>query len=741
MTIDVTSVNDAPAGADNTVTTLEDTAYTFTAADFGFSDVSDSPANTLLAVTITTVPGAGSLTNNGVAVTAGQSITLADITAGRLVFTPVANANGAGYASFTFQVQDTGGTANGGVDLDPTPNTMTIDVTAVNDGPVNTVPGLQATSENNPIVFSSAGGNAIAVSDLDAASLQVTLTATNGTLTLASTLGLAFSVGTGTGDATMTFTGTVASINTALDGLSYVPTLNYNGAASLTITTNDLGATGLGGPLSDTDVVAITISAVNTAPVNTVPGLQVGSEDTVLVFSSAGGNAISISDVDAGSSPVQVTLSTGNGRLSLAGTAGLTFTTGTGTGDATMTFTGTMANINAALDGLRFLPSANYNGPAGISITTNDLGNSGAGGPLSVTNVAAISLSPVNDAPAYTLPNVQGTRAETELVFSSARGNAITVSDIDAGANPVQVTLTATNGRLALGTASGLTFLAGSASGAATMTFTGTVAAVNAALDGLRFAPDAGFDGPARLDVTVNDLGNTGAGPAYEANGGITIVVAAADPDPTLFDPPPITPPPPGPDGGPPKPGPTPDPILLDGPSGGIEPPRVDLGRGELEQRFELRLRLPEAASLSSLRPVAEGEDDDRRDDPFDSWTFRFDASIPFGDIPELSATLDALRAELRDRFNDEMRQANVFLSTTEGVALVFSASILAALLRSGSLAALVLSSLPLWRGFDPLVVLTLTDEERKKREEELRHAREDEDQASVGVGDLLDRR
>ena len=32
--------------------------------------------------------------------------------------TPAANANGAGYASFTFQVRDDGGTANGGVDLD-----------------------------------------------------------------------------------------------------------------------------------------------------------------------------------------------------------------------------------------------------------------------------------------------------------------------------------------------------------------------------------------------------------------------------------------------------------------------------------------------------------------------------------------------------------------------------------------------------------------------------------------------
>ena len=45
ITIDVTPVNDAPAGDDNTVTTNEDTAYTFAAADFGFSDPNDTPAN------------------------------------------------------------------------------------------------------------------------------------------------------------------------------------------------------------------------------------------------------------------------------------------------------------------------------------------------------------------------------------------------------------------------------------------------------------------------------------------------------------------------------------------------------------------------------------------------------------------------------------------------------------------------------------------------------------------------
>src|SRR5207247_3475388 len=45
---------------------------------------------------------------------------------GRLVYTPPANT--LGITNFTFQVQDTGGTANGGLDLDPAPRTMTLQV-------------------------------------------------------------------------------------------------------------------------------------------------------------------------------------------------------------------------------------------------------------------------------------------------------------------------------------------------------------------------------------------------------------------------------------------------------------------------------------------------------------------------------------------------------------------------------------------------------------------------------------
>src|SRR5207244_1662149 len=103
MTIDVNSVNDAPSGTDKTVATNEDTDYPFATADFGFSD---SDGNVLDAVKITTLPAVGSLKDNGIAVLVGAEVSAADITAGKLKFSPVAGANGAGYASFTFQVKD-----------------------------------------------------------------------------------------------------------------------------------------------------------------------------------------------------------------------------------------------------------------------------------------------------------------------------------------------------------------------------------------------------------------------------------------------------------------------------------------------------------------------------------------------------------------------------------------------------------------------------------------------------------
>src|SRR5205085_6859295 len=128
-------------------------------------------------------------------------------------------------------------------------------------------------------------GNAIVIGDIDAASgqIQVSLSVTNGSLTLGSMTGLTFSVGDGTADASVAFTGTLADINSALDGLSFMPTAAFSGGAVLQIVTSDQGNSGAGGTLTDTDTVNITIGAVNDAPANNVPGARTISEDTPLV--------------------------------------------------------------------------------------------------------------------------------------------------------------------------------------------------------------------------------------------------------------------------------------------------------------------------------------------------------------------------------------------------------------------------------------------------------------------------
>jgi hypothetical protein len=252
MTVNVTAVNDAPSGANKAVTILEDSAYVFAAADFGFSD---ADGNALAAVRIASVPAGGALTNNGVAISAGQSVSAADIAAGLLRFTPAPDANGAGYASFAFQVQDDGGTANGGVDVDPTARTMTVNVTTVNDAPsgTNSTVTLQ---QDGIYVFSAADfgfsdreGNAFA-GVVVAAVPPCGVIVDNGTPVAA-------------GQA-------VSAADIAGGLVRYSPVAGASGSpyASFTFRAQDSGGTANGG--ADTDPVARTMA------INVIPALAVG---------------------------------------------------------------------------------------------------------------------------------------------------------------------------------------------------------------------------------------------------------------------------------------------------------------------------------------------------------------------------------------------------------------------------------------------------------------------------------
>ncbi|MBC9978818.1 Ig-like domain-containing protein, partial [Bradyrhizobium campsiandrae] len=134
VTVSVGAVNHAPVTSDVTVSTNEGAAYIFKTTDFAFSDPNDTPANALKSVLITSLPTLGTLSLNGTAVTASQAIAAADIAAGKLVYTPGVGS-GAAYASFGFEVVDTGGTANGGHDTS-TAAKVTIAVTASTPAPL-----------------------------------------------------------------------------------------------------------------------------------------------------------------------------------------------------------------------------------------------------------------------------------------------------------------------------------------------------------------------------------------------------------------------------------------------------------------------------------------------------------------------------------------------------------------------------------------------------------------------------
>ena len=132
ITVGTATTNTAPTAANNTVTTAEDRAYTFTAADFGFMDADTGAA--LASVKIVTVPAAGILALDGTAVTTDGVVTKAQIDGDMLTFRPARDAHGDPYTTFTFTVND-------GTDDSASAYTMTIDVTDA-PAPVCTVPSF-----------------------------------------------------------------------------------------------------------------------------------------------------------------------------------------------------------------------------------------------------------------------------------------------------------------------------------------------------------------------------------------------------------------------------------------------------------------------------------------------------------------------------------------------------------------------------------------------------------------------
>jgi hypothetical protein len=509
MTVNVTSVNDAPQGANKTVTTLENTAYAFQVTDFGFSDPNDNPPNTLLAVEITTLPATGSLTDNGVAVTAGQFVAVADITGGLLTFTPALNSNGATDATFTFQVQDNGGTANGGVDTDPTPRTMTVSVTAVNHAPQGTS-NTVTTQQDTPRPFTVADFGFTDPNDNPPNTLlavEITTLPSSGTIT---DNGVAVTAGQFVA---------VADITGGL--LTFTPAAGATGNSTFTFQVQDNGGTANGGVDTDPTPRTMTINVTQnnstiTGHVFMDPAGKAAANNGVFTDQDAlEGTVVVLSGFDSSGNPI------GSPQQFTIGTAGVP--------DGTFSFTVSQAGSYELL----FTPPAGFiagtpvPGNSADSILPAQQGTSGilvsipGGGVTRTENF----YSPGRDSTSVSLRNLQGsvlhangvaamTATASALVASAAVANNATDGFTQNGST---VTVDGTSGDDSFSFTGGTT---------KTVTLNGVTRQFGADVTNIIFNGNGGKDSATLTGSDGNDTATLGLGAGTLTGNGYSVVVS-----------------------------------------------------------------------------------------------------------------------------------------------------------------------------------------------------------------------
>ncbi|WP_445249594.1 IMS domain-containing protein [Microcoleus sp. OTE_8_concoct_300] len=300
-----------------------------------------------------------------------------------------------------------------------------INVTTENQAPVLTVPNNKTVKENANLIITD-----ISISDSDGQNIIVTMSVTNGILTVKTDVDQGLTTNNISGNQTKTITlkGTVSQINATLAnaaGITYRGNPDFSGNDELTIAANDGGKTSTVIPKkslvwppdalsskTDKKSLNLTVTPMNVPPIVTVPDRTIAKENTNLIISG-----ISISDPDTQN--LTVTMSVTNGILTVKGDVvqGLIAQNITGNKTKTVTFKGTIAQINTTLAkaaGVIYLGNKDFSGKDSLNITVSDNGKK----PESKT--INIIVNPMNRPPQLTIAEVvtvgQNTITQKEAV-------------------------------------------------------------------------------------------------------------------------------------------------------------------------------------------------------------------------------------------------------------------------------------------------------------------------------------
>jgi len=460
---------------------------------------------------------------NGTAVQVDPNNTPGNLADDQIRFTPATNFTGS--TTFRYQIGDGRGNTEWA--------TVTVNVTGVNDAPVITATSTNlAATEDTQLIITG-----LSVADIDAGTgnLQVTLTAAtaanpDGVITLATTTGLENVVGNGS-DSVVSFRGTVAEINAALNGLRWLPPTNFNGQGTITIEVNDLGNSP-SGALTDTEVLNVAIAPQNDPPVNVAPVtvLTVVEGDT-LTFAAG---ELSVSDPDAGetlNATLTTTLSADWGTFAVTETAHGAQVSGDGTG--TLVLQGTAAQINAALTNLEYTPIVDSATETDfVSMVTSDNSNTG---PLVQTDTDTITIE-----------------IDTGIL-PRARRDVVTVAEdsVPTAGSPNQIFVLANDltnsyedpqnagqflNEEAILTGVTQPVVQGTSTPAGTVSINNNGTPADQTDDFVEFTPALNFFGTATFTYSLNETDNGGNGTIADVTGTVTVTVTPVNDAPTAND-------------------------------------------------------------------------------------------------------------------------------------------------------------------------------------------------------------
>jgi hypothetical protein len=527
--------------------------------------VSDIDVNAAQGLAVTGVTGGGTwqyTIDSGTdwyvltgAVSASSARLLSDQGTVLVRYHPALNENGA--ATITFRAWDRTSGTNGGT-ADVTTNggaTAYSSATAISSiaiAAVNDAPTLSATlvsggtgpadQDLHPVIT-------VVCADVDAA-VPITLTIGIGAGTVSGFASAGGVVVANNGTATVSLTGTVGALTAYLNAktITCTPDPYASGTVVLTCILNDGGNTGLGGPLSATATMDLTITSVNHPPLlsgtaNDLPAVAEDGTATGMTIDALVGGTLVITDPDNALRGLAITAATGAG----GGGAWQYRTTVAGVWTA-LPALGANQVFPLSADGgganqVRYQPVANENGIATITYRAWDR-SSGVNAVVATeaspgTGTSAYSLAsltsravvtPVNDAPVLTgvndLTTVIGGMANPGTpVASLIYGHVTDVDNDPQGIAITGSTKTAmATGKWQYSTTNGSVWTdlpAVSDASALLLADAGSVL--------VRYEPQSGEGGTATLTVRAWDRSsgvNGGTGNAT-ANGGITAYSSA----------------------------------------------------------------------------------------------------------------------------------------------------------------------------------------------------------------------